>query len=146
MVCYKTCVLVIAIVTNECTDFLPQKYGFKVCVVSFGFWSSCLKVYIRVCFINTQRWTATPFSLRLPFLWVSLICWYCASKVLRFVWNCLVFIQLVIKFISIYPASTHSDEHQKNLTAHTSYHLSIAKHWDCIRFQPMVVREIVTLV
>ena len=32
-----------------------------------------------------------------------------------FVWYCLVFIQLILKFISIYPASTHSNEQRHHL-------------------------------
>ena len=35
LVCYQIRVFVIAIVTGECTVLLLQKYGFKVCAISF---------------------------------------------------------------------------------------------------------------
>ena len=54
-------VFVIAIVTGKCTVLLLQKYNFKVCVVSFDFWSSCLKVYINLCCINTHQKILTSF-------------------------------------------------------------------------------------
>ena len=85
LVCYETCILVLAIVTNEYAVLLLWKYGLKVCVVSFGFWSSCLKVYIYLCCIKTHRWTTTPFYLWFPSSRVSLLCWYDTNKILRFV-------------------------------------------------------------
>ena len=112
MVHYQTRVFVVTIVTGDCTLFLLKIYGFKVCVVSFGFWSSCLKVYIHLLCIDTQRWTTTPFFLWSPLSQVSLLCWYYKNMVSRFVWYRLIFIQLIIKFISVYPASTHSDNQQ----------------------------------
>ena len=59
---------------------------------------------------------------------------------------CAIFflIQLILKFISIYPSSTHSDEQQPHLTSIPSYHIATTKRQDCIRGQPIVVREIVT--
>ena len=42
----KTILFVITIVTGEFTILIIQKYGFKVCVISFGFYSTCYKVYI----------------------------------------------------------------------------------------------------
>ena len=47
----------IAIVTGEFTLLILQKYGFKVCVISFGFYSTHFKVYTRVPSINTHRQT-----------------------------------------------------------------------------------------
>ena len=103
------------------------KYSFIVCVISFGFYSTHYKFYIRLpCIntqqrttepvditrINTQQRTTTPFSSWSPSLRVSLLCWYYENTVLRFVWYRLVFIQLIINFISVYPASTHSNEQQ----------------------------------
>ena len=94
---------VIAIFTGEFTILILQKYGFKVYVILFGFYSTHFKVYIHLPCINTHRGTTTPFSLWSPLSWVSLPYCYDKNMVLRFVWYCLVFIQLVLKFISIYP-------------------------------------------
>ena len=133
MVCYQTCILVLAVVTNEYTEFLLWEYGLKVCVVSFGYWSSCLKVYIYLRCINTHRWTTTPFYLWFPSSQVRLICWYYTNMMLRFVSYCLVFIQLIINCISIYLASTNSNEKHHHSISHTSYNLATAKLRDCIR-------------
>ena len=48
MVCYKTCISVITILTNECIVLLLCKYSFKVCVVSFGFDKIVCK-FISIC-------------------------------------------------------------------------------------------------
>ena len=40
-----------------------QKYGFKVCVISFCFYSSHYKVYIHLPCMNTQRRTTAPFDI-----------------------------------------------------------------------------------
>ena len=53
----------IAIVTGEFTMLILQKYGFKVCVISFEFYWTHYKVYIHLPFINTQRWTTAPFPI-----------------------------------------------------------------------------------
>ena len=42
--------------------FELRKYGFKVFVISFGFYSSRFKVYIRLPCINTQQQTTAPFD------------------------------------------------------------------------------------
>ena len=102
----STIFFVIAIVTGEFTLLILQKYGFKVCVILFGFYSSRFKFYIRLPCINTQQQTTTPFSSWSPLSRVSLLYWYYKNTVLRFVWYSLVFIQLVLKPIYIYPAST----------------------------------------
>ena len=47
MFCYQTLIFVIEIVTGECTVLLLQNYGIKFCAVLFGFWSSCLIVFIH---------------------------------------------------------------------------------------------------
>ena len=109
-VCNHHCVFVIAIVTGEFTILILRKYGFKVCATSLGFWSSYLKVYINLTCINKQQQTASPFPSWWPLSRVSLLYWYCGNTVLRFVWHHLVFIRLILKFISIYPASIHSDK------------------------------------
>ena len=125
----------VATVTGECTVLLLRKYGSNVCVVSFCFWSSCLIVYIHLRYINTQWHTITPIYSWSPSSRVSLLCRYYENRVLRFVWFRLIFIQLIIKFISIYPASTHSDEQQHHSTSLTSYHLATSERRDCIRDQ-----------
>ena len=135
-----------SIVTGECTVLILPKYVEKVCALSFGFWSCCFKVYIHLRIINTQRGTTTPYYSWLSLSWISLLCWYYKYTLLRFVWYRLVFIQLIIKFVSIYPASKHRDKQQHHLTWLTSYHLVIADFRDCINGQPVVVREILTLI
>ena len=137
-------VSVISIVTDECNILLLLSYGFKVCAVSFFFKSSCLIVYIHLRHINKQRRTTTPFSLWYPLSQLSLLCWYYKNTVLRFVWYRLVFIQLIIEFISIYPASTNSDVQHHHSTSLMSYHLATAEYLDCDRGQTIFVREIVT--
>ena len=146
MFCYQTCVFIFAIVTHDCTVLLLQKYCLKVSVVSVGFWSSYLKFYIHLLCINTQERTTRTFSLWFPSSRVSLLWWYYANTVERFIWYCLVFIQLVIKLISIYPASTHNNEQQHHSTSHISYHIATTKRQDCIRGDPIVARGIVTMV
>ena len=53
----------IAIVTDEFTILIIWKYGFKVCVILFGFYSTQFKVYIHLPCINTQRQTTSPFNI-----------------------------------------------------------------------------------
>ena len=53
---------VIAIVTGEFTILILWKYRFKVCVISFGFYSFHFKVYIHLICINTQQRTRAPFD------------------------------------------------------------------------------------
>ena len=53
----------IAIVTDEFTLLILQKYGFKVCVILFGFYSTHYKVYIHITCINTQWQTTAPFDI-----------------------------------------------------------------------------------
>ena len=65
---------------------------------------------------------------------------YSKNTVLRFTRFTLVFIQLIIKFIFIYPASSHSNKQQQYLTALISYNLATAKRPDCIRGQQINVR------
>ena len=52
----------ISIVTGEFTIMILQKYGFKICVISFGFYSTHFKVYIHLPSINTQKRTTEPFD------------------------------------------------------------------------------------
>ena len=108
----NTIFIVIAIISDEFTILILRKYGFKVCMILFGFYSSNFKVYIHLLCINTQRQTTAPFFWCLPLSRASLLYWYHKNKVLRFVWHFLVFIHLILKFISIYPALTHRDEKQ----------------------------------
>ena len=137
MVCYQTQVFVITIVTGECTVLLLQKYGFNIFASSFGFRSSSWKLYIHLRCNNTQRRTTTQFSLWSPSSRVSLLCWYYKNTVLKFVWYHSVFIQLIIKFVSIYPASTHIRKHHHHVTSLISYHLSTVKLRNFIRGQPI---------
>ena len=58
-----TILVVIAIVTGECTMLILQKYGFKVCVISFDFYSTHYKVYIHLPCINSHRRTTAPFVI-----------------------------------------------------------------------------------
>ena len=99
----STIFFVTAIVTGEFNILILRKYGFKVCAILFGFYLSCFKVYINSPCINTQRQTTAQFSLWSPLSRVSLLYWYYENTVLSFVWYHLVFIQLIFKFISIYP-------------------------------------------
>ena len=140
MVRYHTRFFVIPIVMGECTVLLLQKYGFKVCAVLFGFWSSCLKFHIHLLWINTQRQITTPFYSWLPSSRVSLLCCYYEHTVRSFVWYCLVFIQLIMKFISICLASTHGNKQHQHLTSLTSYHLATYERQDCIKGQPISLR------
>ena len=129
---------------HGCTVLLLQKYALNVCAVLFGFWSSCLKVYIHSRFINTQQRTITSFFSWSPFSRVSLLCWYYKKYGFKVCVILFSFIQLIIKFISISPESIHRYEQQPHLTSLMSYHLATAKHRDCIRSQPIIVREIIT--
>ena len=52
----------IAIFTGECTILILQKYGFKVCVILFSFYSIHFKVCIHLPCINTQRQSRAPFD------------------------------------------------------------------------------------
>ena len=144
MVRCQTRVSVIAIGTGDCTIFLLQNIVVWFVLFFFGFWSSCLIIYIHLRCINTQIWTTTPFSLWLPLSPVSLLWWYHNNRGLRFVWFCLISIQLIIKFIPIYPAYSHSDEQQHHSTLLTSYHLATNRHQYFIRGPLIVVREILT--
>ena len=71
---------------------------------------------------------------------------YYENTVLRLVWFSLIFIELIIKFISIYPASSHIDEQKHHSTSLTSYNLATTECQNCIRGQTIVVRDIVTLI
>ena len=44
------------------TILILQKYSFKVCVISFSFYSTHFKVYIHLPCINTQQKTTAPFE------------------------------------------------------------------------------------
>ena len=53
----------IPIVTDEFTLLILQKYGFKVCVILFGFYSHHYKFYIHIPCINTKLLTTAPFDI-----------------------------------------------------------------------------------
>ena len=89
---------------------VTMKIFLKISSVLFVFWSYCLEVYIHLRCIHTQQRTTTPFSSWSISSQVSLLSWYYQNTAWRFVWYCLVFIQIVINFIFVYPASTHIDE------------------------------------
>ena len=144
MVPYQTRVSVVAIVTGECTILLLQQYIFKDCAVLSVFRSSCSKVNIHLLCINMQERTTTTFSLWSPSSRLRLISWYYKNTVLSFVWYRFVFIQIILTFVSLYPASTHSKEQQHDLTSLTSYHVAVAERWYFIRGCPIFVREIVS--
>ena len=54
---------VISIVMDEFTLLILQKYGFKVCVISFGFYSTHFIVYIHLPLISTHQQTTSPFNI-----------------------------------------------------------------------------------
>ena len=140
---YQTRVSVITIVICECTVLLLLKYGITVCDFLFGFWSYCLIFYIHLCCINIQQWATTPSSLLLPSSQVSVLC--CPTKYGFKVYVILFDLYSThLKFISIYPASSHSNEQHYHLTALASYHLTTDKWLDFIMCQPIVVRSIIT--
>ena len=58
----STFFFVISIVTGEFTILILRKYDFKVCMISFGFYSTHFKVYIHLPCINKQLWTTAPFD------------------------------------------------------------------------------------
>ena len=58
----STILFLIAIATGEFTLLILQKYGFKVCMISFGFYSTNFKVYIHLPCISTQQQTTAPFD------------------------------------------------------------------------------------
>ena len=132
------------ILRGEYTLLLLLKYGINICAVLFGFWSYILIVYIHLRWINTQQQAITPFSLLSPLSWMSVLCCTIKNTVLRFVWIRLIFIQLIIKFISIYPASNHKNYKNQISTSVTSYNLVTAKRQKCISGQLIVVRNLVT--
>ena len=59
----NTIFCVIAVVTGEFNMLILQKYSFKVCVISFGFYSTHYKVYIHLPCINTQKRTTAQFNI-----------------------------------------------------------------------------------
>ena len=59
----NTIFFMITIVTGEFTMLILWKYGFKVCVVSFDFYSAHYKVYIHLPCINIQRQTTAYFDI-----------------------------------------------------------------------------------
>ena len=59
----NTIFFVIAIVTGEFTMLILKKYGFKVCVILFNFYSTDYKVYIHLPCIVTQWWTTASFNI-----------------------------------------------------------------------------------
>ena len=48
---------------HQFTILILRKFGFKVCVISFGFYSTNFKVDIHLPCINTQRQTKAPFDI-----------------------------------------------------------------------------------
>ena len=48
---------------GEFNMLILQKYGLKVCVILFGFYSTRYKVYIHLPCINTQRRKIAPFNI-----------------------------------------------------------------------------------
>ena len=59
----NTISFVIAIFTSEFTMLILNKYGLKVCVTLFGFYSTHYKVYIHLPCINTQQQTSVQFNI-----------------------------------------------------------------------------------
>ena len=69
---------------------------------------------------------------------------YSKNTVLRFTRFSLVFIQLIIKFIFIYPESSHIDEQKHHSTTLRPYYLATSKCQACTRGQTIVERDIIT--
>ena len=59
----NTIFFVITNVTGELTMLVLPNYGSKVCVISFGFYSTQYKVYIHLPCNNIQQHTAEPFDI-----------------------------------------------------------------------------------
>ena len=59
----NTIFFVITIVTGEFTMLILQKYGFKVCVISFDLYPTNYIVHIHLPCINTQPQTTAPFNI-----------------------------------------------------------------------------------
>ena len=53
----------IAIVRGEFTILILNKYGLKVCVISFGFYSTHHKMYVHLPCINTHQQSIAPFYI-----------------------------------------------------------------------------------
>ena len=51
-----------AIVTVECTILILRKYGFKVCVILFSFYSINFEVYIYLPCTNKHQQATAPFD------------------------------------------------------------------------------------
>ena len=134
----------IAIITGEFNILILRKYSLKICAISFGFWASYLKVYIHLPWIKTQQWKTPSFSSRSLLTRMSLIYWYYKNTVLRFVWYCLVFIQLNLKVVSIYPESTHSNEQHQHSKSLLPYHLGTSEQQEYIWGSPIFVKDIIT--
>ena len=100
-----TIVIMITIVTDEFTIFIQKKVVWRF-LWYCSIFTNHFKVYSHLPCINTQRHSTSTFSTKFPSSRVSLIYWYYKNTVLRFVWYCLVFIQLILKFVYMYPAST----------------------------------------
>ena len=112
-------------------------------VLFFWFRSYCLIVYIHLCCINTHQLTTTRFirDCHSHGWWYYVVQKKYGSKV------CVIFSDiylLIIKILSIYPASTDSDKQQHHSTAIIFHYLVTSKRWDCIMGHLFVVREIGT--
>ena len=59
----NTILFAIIIVMAEITMLMQKKFGFRVCVISFNFYSAHYKVYIHIPCINTQRQTTASFDI-----------------------------------------------------------------------------------
>ena len=92
-------------------------------------YSTRLKVYIYLPSINTQQQTTASFSLWLPLSQVTLPYWYYENTVSRLVWYCLVFIELILKFISVYTASKHSNKKRAQFSSKSPFSRVRLLHW-----------------
>ena len=59
----NTILFLFAIVTCEFIMLILRKYGVKVCVIYFDFYSAHYKVYIHLPWINTQQQTSASFDI-----------------------------------------------------------------------------------
>ena len=143
MIHYQTHVSVIAIVTGESTILVLLKNGNKVCAVLFDFWSYCFIVYINLFCLNIQGQATTQFSLWLPLSRVSVI--GCTTKYDYKV--CVVLFDFYSTQYKVYihlPCIITQQRTKATLNSSHATSSSGSIHWNFIRGQPIVVRDIVT--
>ena len=103
------------------TICITWKYSCKVCIISFGFYSSHCKVFITLPFSNTHGQKIAPFSAWLPLSKVILPYWYYENMVLKFLVS-FGFYSTQFKFCIYLPESTHRDGQHHNFLLYLYSH------------------------